>query len=197
MGQIRRDRTRTAAAVAAVTGVVVMGFALSTLLFGGSEADPRAETTLDVPSVDTPAYVAPTDPAEAGAGAGGDTSPASGLTGIPAFPGAGATLTGLGGEGGVKGLPKMRITLSMTSAAPIAYVGYIVPTSLDNSTGTVKDPGTSWSLTTIGYGPPDYAQLFSIAGPTGIPVTCTITVNGKVTERRTTTGPYDQMFCQG
>ncbi|MBD8607719.1 hypothetical protein IFT73_12720 [Aeromicrobium sp. CFBP 8757] len=181
------------AAVAAVSGVVVMGFALSTLLLGGSEAEPRAETTVAVPSVDTPEYVAPSDAADTDRAG----SPTSGLTGIPGFPGAGATLTGLGGEGGVKGLPKMRITLSMTSAAPIAYVGYIVPTSLDSSTGTVESPGTSWSMTTIGYGPPDYAQLFSIAGPAGIPVTCTITVNGEVTEQRTTTGPYDQMFCQG
>ncbi len=196
MRRTRRDTTRTAATAAVVAGLALMGFALSTLLVGGSHADPRPDTTLGVPSVDTPAYAAPTAPGDVDQAA----SPAGEPTGspaVPGFPGAGATLTGLGGKGGVKGLPKMRITLSMTSAAPIAYVGYIVPTSLDHSTGTVKDPGTSWSLTTIGYGPPDYAQLFSIAGPTGIPVTCTITVNGKVTERRTTTGPYDQMFCQG
>jgi hypothetical protein len=87
--------------------------------------------------------------------------------------------------------------LSMTSAAPIAYVGYIVPTSLDHSTGTVTSPGTSWSLTTTAYGPPDHAQLFSLAGPAGVPVTCTITVDGRVTETRTTSGPYDQLFCQG
>ena len=193
MRRTRRDTTRTAATAAIVTGVALMGFSLSTLLLGGSDADPRPDTTLAVPSVDTPTYVAPAEPGDARE----VVSPEGGSPGVPAFPGAGATLTGLGGEGGVKGLPKMRITLSMTSAAPIAYVGYVVPTSLDHPTGTVTDPGTSWSLTTIGYGPPDHAQLFSIAGPTGVPVTCTITVNGKVTERRTTTGPYDQMFCQG
>jgi hypothetical protein len=195
MRRARRDRTRTAAAVAVVAGLAVMGFALSTLLVGGSDADAgsRPETTVAVPSVDVPEYVAPSDVADVDRA----TSPAAQPSGVPGFPGAGADLRGLGGKGGVKGLPKMRITLSMTSAAPIAYVGYIVPTSLDHSTGTVTDPGTSWSLTTIGYGPPDYAQLFSLAGPTGVPITCTITVNGEVTEQRTTSGPYDQMFCQG
>lgn len=196
MRRTRRDTTRTAATAAIVTGVTLMGFALSTLLLGGSDPDPRPETTLGVPSVDTPAYAAPDEPGDAREAVSPEGEP-TGVPGVPAFPGAGATLTGLGGKGGVKGLPTMRITLSMTSAAPIAYVGYVVPTSLDDPTGTVENPGTSWSLTTIGYGPPDYAQLFSIAGPTGVPVTCTITVNGKVTERRTTTGPYDQMFCQG
>jgi hypothetical protein len=193
MRRIKRDKTRSAAAAAVVVGLLVMGFALSTLLFGGSDDASAADQPVALPSVDTPAYVAPDDLG----GVDPAASPAGGLTGLATFPGAGVNLEGLGGKGGIKSLQKMKITMTMTSASPIAYVGYIVPTSLDHATGTVRNPGTSWSLTTIGYGPPDYAQLFSLAGPTGVPVTCTITVNGKVTEQRTTSGPYDQLFCQG
>jgi hypothetical protein len=182
--------------VAVVVGLLVIAFALSTLVSERTEAASGGDATTAPPSVDTPEYAGPGDSAlNRPTGTPGDASPAGGN---PSFPGAGVLdLKGLDGKGGIVGLPKQKIVLSMTSAAPIAYVGYIVPTSLDNSTGTVTSPGTSWSLTTIGYGPPDYAQLFSLAGPAGVPVTCTITVNGKVTETRTTSGPYDQLFCQG
>jgi hypothetical protein len=199
MRQSRRDPVRTTAAVCVVVGLLVTAFALANILFGGGEDTAAAADASSLPanpSVDTPAYAAPAD--GLGLGPTDESSPgAGGGGGAATFPGAGADLQGLGGKGGVKGLPVMRITMSMTSAAPIAYVGYVVPTSRDDATGTVMSPGTSWSLTTSGYGPPDYAQLFSLAGPAGVPITCTITVNGEVTEQRTTSGPYDQLFCQG
>ena len=196
MRWMRHNKTKAAAATAVVTGALVMAFALATLMFGGSEATARADVPVDSPSIDVPEYVAPTtEPASNGQPTG---IPAVPDGSVPSFAGAGAnTLRGLDGNGGIVGIPKHRITLSLTSPGPIAYVGYIVPTSLDNDTGTVKDLGTSWSMTTIGYGPPDYAQMFSLSGPTGVPITCTITVDGRVTEKRTTTGPYDQLFCQG
>lgn len=195
MRWIRRNKTQAAAATAVVVGALFMAFALATLLFGGSSATAQAEGPVEQPSIEVPAYVAPDELSLSDQPTGIPPLPVGAQ---PSFPGAGAnTLKGLKGNGGIVGVPKHRITLSLTSPGPIAYVGYIVPTSLDNSTGTVKDLGTSWSMTTVGFGPPDYAQMFSLAGPTGVPITCTITVDGKVTERRTTSGPYDQLFCQG
>lgn len=192
MRWIRRNKVKASAAAAIAVGVLAMLLAVTNLLSSGPEAATQAGTPTSQPSIDVPAYTGTADVGDA------DQSTSPALTGIPSFPGAGAAdLEGLDGQGGIVGLPKERIVLTMTSAAPIAYVGYVVPTSLDNQTGTVMDPGTSWSLSTIGYGPPDHAQLFSLAGPTGVPVTCTITVNGTVTETRTTSGPYDQLFCQG
>ena len=117
--------------------------------------------------------------------------------------GAGVKMSAVGlGMGGLPGgtleksLPEMHIHLSLTSDHPIGWLGWIIPTSKDNSSGKRTGVGTSWSLSTIGYGRPDYARLFFMSGPVGS-VTCTITVNGRVTEQRTTKGPYDQMMCQG
>jgi hypothetical protein len=201
--RVKRDRARTAAAAAVVVGVLVIAFVASSLLLGHDTSTTDRDDRVAGPSVEPPEYAAPDDLGladQAAAEPAASTGPPSTTPGTPGttFPGAGLPdLKGLRGKGGIVGLPREKVVLSMTSAAPIAYVGYIVPTSLDHSTGTVSSPGTSWSLTTTAYGPPDYAQLFSLAGPAGVPVTCTITVNGRVTETRTTSGPYDQLFCQG
>ncbi|MGA8986905.1 hypothetical protein [Aeromicrobium sp.] len=104
---------------------------------------------------------------------------------------------GLGGEGGVKNLPSHRLTLSVTSNAPIGTVGYLVPTSTDKSHGVVRDVDTSWSLSTTVYGRPDYGQIFTQAGAQGVRITCTITVDGKLTDQRSAQGTYSQGFCQG
>ena len=104
-------------------------------------------------------------------------------------------LYGLAGEGGITTLPKHSISLLVTSSEPISYVGYQIPTSPDKFYGVNKNVGKSWSLLTFGYGPPDYAQIFSAAGARGT-VTCTITIDGKVTERLSTDGPNSRLFCQ-
>lgn len=107
------------------------------------------------------------------------------------------SMPGLAGGSIYQYLPKHTVTMRVTSEAPIGTIGYIVPTSLRNSSGVVKNVKTVWTLTTTAYGDPDYAQLFMQAGARGFPITCTITVDGKVTERRSTEGPYGQLICQG
>lgn len=107
-------------------------------------------------------------------------------------------MPGLQGGSMYKYLPKHRIVLRATSQAPIGTIGYIMPTSLNESSGVVKNyKGTSWSISSTVYGDPDYAQIYLQAGARGYPITCTITVDGKVTERRSTEGPYGQLVCQG
>ena len=106
-------------------------------------------------------------------------------------------MPGLAGGSIYKYLPKHTLTLRATSEAPIGTVGYIAPTSLRKPTGIYKRVGTSWSVTTTVYGDPDYAQVFLQAGARGFPITCTILVDGHVTEQRSTEGPYGQMVCQG
>jgi hypothetical protein len=106
-------------------------------------------------------------------------------------------MAGLQGGSVYKYLPKHKVTMRITSEAPIGTIGYVVPTSLRNSSGVVKNVGTGWSLTTTAYGDPDYAELFMQAGARGYPITCTITVDGHVTEHRSTEGPYGQLICQG
>lgn len=106
-------------------------------------------------------------------------------------------MPGLQGGSVYKYLPKHHVVMTITSQAPIGTIGYVVPTSLHNSSGIVKNVGTFWSLATTAYGDPDYAQLYMQAGARGYPVTCTITVDGHVTEHRSTEGPYGQLICQG
>ncbi len=106
-------------------------------------------------------------------------------------------MPGLQGGSVYKYLPKHHVVMTITSQQPIGTIGYVVPTSLHNSSGIVKNVGLRWSLATTAYGSPDYAQLFMQAGARGFPVTCTITVDGRVTEHRSTEGPYGQLICQG
>jgi hypothetical protein len=128
---------------------------------------------------------------------------AGGLKGLSTGGGGGSAkggtlqMPGLQGGSMYKYLPKHHITLRVTSQQPIGTVGYIMPTSLNESSGVRKNVGTAWSLNSIVYGDPDYAQIFVQAGARGYPVTCTITVDGRVTEHRSTEGPYGQLVCQG
>jgi hypothetical protein len=71
------------------------------------------------------------------------------------------------------------------------------PDQSDHRSGKRTDLAESWSLATTVYGKPDYAQLFTWTGPEGYPITCTITVDGHVTARLTTHGPWGKIFCQG
>ena len=107
------------------------------------------------------------------------------------------SMPGLQGGSIYKYLPRHTLTLRASSEAPIGTVGYIAPTSLRNSSGIIKNVKNYWTLTTTVYGDPDYAQLFLQAGARGYPITCTILVDGHVTEHRSTEGPYGQMVCQG
>jgi hypothetical protein len=106
-------------------------------------------------------------------------------------------IDGLPGHSLSAELPVIHIQLSVDAAEPIGVVGYVIPTSHDHTSGKVTGVGRHWSLTTTGYGRPDYARIFVGAGPSGTPVTCTIRINGQITEQRSTKGPYGQMMCQG
>jgi hypothetical protein len=112
------------------------------------------------------------------------------------FPGLG-TPPGLGGSGRTDSLPAHRLTIRLSSPNPIGWTGYIIPTSTEHPRGSAMVSGGSWSLTTTVYGRPDYGVVFLQAGADGRPATCTITVDGRVTERRSTRGPYGTVWCQG
>lgn len=198
-----RRHSRETAAIAACVGVVMIVAVLVVQYFTRGSSAPERDRS--VPDFSAEPFDG-ADPATITRPPGMPAPASSASPGIPGIPGSsqGANafgkplnLPGLGGEGGVSGLPPHQIRLQLTSAVPISGVGYVIPTSLKDFYGVAEDIGKSWSLTTTVYGNPDYAQLFAQAGARGFPVTCTITVDGKVTERRSTAGPYGQLFCQG
>lgn len=116
-------------------------------------------------------------------------------TGTGAPSGAGAP--GLRGAGWSISAPAHQLVLQVRSSAPIGEIGYVVPTSADHYSGRVSHAGMSWRMSTTVYGRPDYARVWIQAGERGTPVTCTILVDGHVTDQRSTTGPYGASMCQG
>lgn len=94
-------------------------------------------------------------------------------------------------------IPEHTLVLSARSAGRIVRVGYIAPTSKDHPVGDVKVPGNSWSLTTTVTGKPYYAAIFVQSGPSGTPITCTVSLDGQVLDSKTTTGPYSRQVCVG
>jgi hypothetical protein len=104
---------------------------------------------------------------------------------------------GLWAYGAANSVQRHRVVLSLRSPHNLPFVVYNIPTSRDHQSGKRTDLAESWSLATTVYGKPDYAQLFTWTGPEGYPITCTITVDGHVTARLTTHGPWGKIFCQG
>ncbi|AIY16381.1 hypothetical protein GUY44_20905 [Pimelobacter simplex] len=104
---------------------------------------------------------------------------------------------GLQGSGDYSQLPKHRLTIRMSTAGQLGQVAWIIPTSVENHEGTAIVRGGTWTLSTTVYGNPDYAVVFAQQGRVDQPVTCTITVDGRVSERRSTKGAYSAMWCEG
>lgn len=125
-------------------------------------------------------------------------APASGAKGRVVTLPNGRTLTfaAQGGAGFVI-TPAKRYTLTLTarSSQAIGTLGYLIPTSDDSSRGVIKNVGTSWSLTTTVTGRPNYAVLFVQAGASGAPISCSVRIDGRVADARSTSGAYGRQVC--
>lgn len=108
------------------------------------------------------------------------------------------TFTAAGGPGfTIVPAPTYRLVLTASSSTSIGTVGYLIPTSPNDSYGSAKNVGTSWSLRTTVTGKPYYAAIFVQAGATGAPITCTITLDGKIISSKQTQGKYGRQVCYG
>jgi hypothetical protein len=111
-------------------------------------------------------------------------------------PGGGPTLTlGSGGGSGLSFSGGHTMVVHVESAEPIGVIGYLSPTSPDLSYGTAKNVGRSWTVRTTVAGPPKYAIIWIYGAKDGTPVSCSITLDGKVADRETTKGPYGRQIC--
>ncbi len=104
---------------------------------------------------------------------------------------------GLRGDGLDVRMRTFTLRVSVSSSEPIRTIGLQVPTSEQHKERIYRGVGTSWGVRTTVYGNPDYARVFLQAGPSGAPITCVVSVDGRVTERRSTSGPYGATMCQG
>ncbi len=113
-------------------------------------------------------------------------------------PGGGPTITlGANDGGGIKLNNKNQhhLVAHVTSSDPIYAVGWLIPTSLNHAYGKDMSPGRSFTIDTMVTGRPYYSLLWVYAGKSGAPVTCTISIDGKVKSRQTTQGAYGRQVC--
>jgi hypothetical protein len=183
VGRIGRNPQGAAVGLTVVAALVFVGLFVKSYRDAGPDAAGGAEPALaDLPRVPAVPMNAPTE----------RFLPPAGATTLPGTV-APANPHGLSlGHAGPHAL-----VLTVTSAAPIPRLGYMVPTSPHSSSGDVPNPGRKWSLSTTVVGRPAYAAVFVQAGPTGTPVTCRVSVDGVTTNVRTTSGPYGRAVCLG
>lgn len=187
-----RDDPWGVVTVACLSGAAVLGLIALVVLpdWSGDEESPAAGAR--PPGYSAPPF-RPAPGASPGAGLDGDVPPGI-LAGMGSPLGEGA---GFGGDGFTLNNKPKKLVISARSSVSVRGVGYIIPTSAESSYGTAEVSGRTWSLSTDVYGGPDYARVWIQAGYEGVPITCTVSVDGRVTDTRTTSGRYGIAMCQG
>lgn len=89
-----------------------------------------------------------------------------------------------------------QVTIEAHSSGPMAVVGYLVPTGLGSTYGSIHGR-RSWSTTEQALGGGYLAAMYLQTDKSGRPITCTVTVDGKVTSTQTTSGSYGRALCLG
>lgn len=90
------------------------------------------------------------------------------------------------------------VTVSATSSAGrMPVLGYLVPTGMGAAFGSLNGQRAPWSVHQQALGKGYLAAIFIQSDRSGVPITCTVTVDGKVTSTQTTTGPYGRAVCLG
>jgi hypothetical protein len=101
------------------------------------------------------------------------------------------------GQGSSKSLPRHSVSVDAGSDGPMMAVGWWIPFADGDRKGGAKGPGRSYHHSDHTYGDADLARILAYGGPYSRKTWCTVTVDGKVTERQQAKGPYAQVFCQG
>lgn len=98
-----------------------------------------------------------------------------------------------GGSGGTH-----HVVLTISAPSPVATrLGWKVPTGHGTASGKDGYVGASWSHSVTARGDSGLAELYVMIGDTKGAVTCTITVDGKVADRSSTSKPYHSIMCIG
>ncbi|MDP9117181.1 MAG: hypothetical protein M3O28_07980 [Actinomycetota bacterium] len=177
----------------AIAAAVVVGmFALALVLWVGrspqnlhTQVDPgRTGTSSSTGAIRT----SPTPPSSTGPS--GSSAPGGQLT-LPRLPGLteGDNIAGAG-------LPAHQVVLTVTSDLPLLRLAYLVkdsPPIRENRT-YIKSPVAA---SVIAHGIGLEAVLAAQASPGSIRITCTISVDGVVTNTRTVHGGYAVVVCVG
>lgn len=188
MEWIRRN-PKSAAALSALTVLLVVVLVWG---LGGSDT-PTDEPTLGAPSASPTPTRAPLTVLPSPSAA--PTSIAEAIQGFPSS-GMGAG-PGLLGDGATQGLPPHRVVIEAGSDGPLLGVGWRIPTADGKRAGKDLTYKNRFRHAATAYGSPDYAQLYTRVGPDSSVVWCTVSVDGRVVERKEVKGPWGGVFCQG
>jgi len=102
-----------------------------------------------------------------------------------------------GANGSSQGLTPHHVVISAQSDGPLMAVGWWIPFADGQRKGSDTSGSKTFSHTDRTYGDADLARILAYGGPNSKKTWCTITVDGKVTERQEAKGPYAEVFCQG
>lgn len=189
MEWIRRN-PKKAVALAALIVVCVLGIVW---VSSGGDDSPESET-LGGPALATPTAtpserltVLPTPSAV-------PTSIGDALAGLEASDGA----FGINpGSGSSKSLPKHHVVVKAVSDGELMAVGWWIPFANGPRKGGEAPKSKTFSHGDTTYGSSDLARILAYGGPNSRHTTCTVLVDGKVTEKQSAEGPYAEVFCQG
>jgi hypothetical protein len=189
----RLTGTRRRALIGAVVAVIFLAALVGWASGPGTgrpKLSPQGERALGVPAL------TPTAPATSSS-----ASPGSRRSSRP--PGAAATSEALDlpalpestrlNEGAE---PPRSVTMSVTSDAAILRLGYLVRGGRPDRYETTNAASPA-IITTVGHGYGPVAEVGAQASPYATYLTCTISVDGRVTSRHTVHGPWRVLVCVG
>jgi hypothetical protein len=102
-----------------------------------------------------------------------------------------------GASGSSHGLTPHHVVIAAQSDGPLMAVGWWIPFADGTRKGSDTSGSKTFSHADRTYGDNDLARILAYGGPNSKKTWCTITVDGKVTERQQAQGPYAEVFCQG
>jgi hypothetical protein len=102
-----------------------------------------------------------------------------------------------GAGGSSHGLTPHHVVIAAQSDGPLMAVGWWIPFADGERKGSDTSGSKTFSHADRTYGDNDLARILAYGGPNSKRTWCTITVDGKVTERQEAKGPYAEVFCQG
>lgn len=98
----------------------------------------------------------------------------------------------------LRGTGVHHVTLKTTTPlGKIPVLGFLVPTGMGSAYGSLNGQRSPWTYSEQALGPGYLAAIFIQTGATGLPITCTVSVDGKVTSRETASGAYGRAVCLG
>jgi len=101
---------------------------------------------------------------------------------------------GAGGSGPTSG-DVHTLVVHVESSERIGVIGYLAPTSPDIAFGKARNVGKSWTVRTTVTGRRKYAIIWIRGAKDGTSVSCSITVDGKLVDRKRTKGPGGKQIC--